>query len=139
MSSVLPATGTAVDTETVPVPPEEGGGTAERQKITMADHSAALHYVLDVIAAALSMAVDPSTGRLRTVQEAATNANQSMNIAQINGVAPLMGAGATGTGSPRVTLANDAAIGLLETTRAGTMPLDMMATAYGQLIRPRIT
>lgn len=31
----------------------------------------------------------------------------NFNMAQINGVAPLMGAGATGTGSPRVTAASD--------------------------------
>lgn len=34
-------------------------------------------------------------------------ANQSTNIAQINGVTPLMGNGVTGTGSLRVTLASD--------------------------------
>lgn len=34
-------------------------------------------------------------------------ANQSVNMAQINGVTPLMGAGTTGTGSPRVTEATD--------------------------------
>lgn len=36
-------------------------------------------------------------------------ANQSSNVAQINGVTPLMGAGNTGTGSPRVTIASDQA------------------------------
>lgn len=36
-------------------------------------------------------------------------ANQSSNVAQINGVTPLMGAGNTGTGSPRVTIATDQA------------------------------
>ena len=34
-------------------------------------------------------------------------ANQSVNKAQINGVAPLMGNGVTGTGSQRVTIASD--------------------------------
>lgn len=34
-------------------------------------------------------------------------ANQSVNVAQINGVTPLMGAGNTGTGSHRVTIATD--------------------------------
>lgn len=34
-------------------------------------------------------------------------ANQSSNISQINGVAPLMGNGTTGTGSHRVTIASD--------------------------------
>ncbi len=36
----------------------------------------------------------------------ALTANQSINNAQINGVTPLMGAGATGTGSQRVTIAS---------------------------------
>jgi hypothetical protein len=35
------------------------------------------------------------------------SANQSVNVAQINGVTPLMGNGVTGTGSPRVTIASD--------------------------------
>lgn len=35
--------------------------------------------------------------------------NEPFNIAQINGVTPLMGAGNTGTGSPRVTIATDQA------------------------------
>lgn len=35
------------------------------------------------------------------------SANQSVNVAQINGVTPLMGAGNTGTGSHRVTEATD--------------------------------
>lgn len=34
-------------------------------------------------------------------------ANQSVNVAQINGVTPLMGNGTTGTGSQRVTVASD--------------------------------
>lgn len=33
--------------------------------------------------------------------------NEPLNVAQINGATPLMGNGATGTGSPRVTIAND--------------------------------
>lgn len=37
-------------------------------------------------------------------------ANQSVNVAQINGVTPLMGAGNTGTGSHRVTIATDQAV-----------------------------
>jgi hypothetical protein len=37
----------------------------------------------------------------------ALSANQSVNAAQINGVAPLMGNGVTGTGSQRVTIASD--------------------------------
>lgn len=39
----------------------------------------------------------------------ALTANQSVNVAQINGVTPLMGSGNTGTGSQRVTIASDQA------------------------------
>lgn len=42
-----------------------------------------------------------------TTNLVALAANQSVNKAQINGVAPLMGNGVTGTGSQRVTLASD--------------------------------
>lgn len=42
-------------------------------------------------------------------QTVSITANSSVNVAQINGVTPLMGAGNTGTGSPRVTLATDQA------------------------------
>lgn len=38
---------------------------------------------------------------------AALPSNQSTNVAQINGVTPLMGNGVTGTGSPRVTISSD--------------------------------
>ena len=45
-----------------------------------------------------------------TTNLVALAANQSVNVAQINGVTPLMGAGNTGTGSPRVTIATDQAV-----------------------------
>lgn len=44
---------------------------------------------------------------LVTPDSVALPANQSVNVSQINGVTPLMGNGATGTGSLRVTIAND--------------------------------
>lgn len=44
---------------------------------------------------------------LVTPDSVALPANQSVNVSQINGVTPLMGNGATGTGSPRVTIASD--------------------------------
>lgn len=40
-------------------------------------------------------------------QPVSLSGNQAVNVAQINGATPLMGNGATGTGSHRVTLAND--------------------------------
>jgi hypothetical protein len=59
--------------------------------------------------------------------------NEPFNVAQINGVAPLMGAGATGTGSLRVTVSTDSAgYG----TANGAIPAQSQltsarATAYG--------
>jgi hypothetical protein len=54
-----------------------------------------------------------STGQVTLATGSATigalTANQSVNVAQINGVTPLMGAGNTGTGSHRVTVATDQA------------------------------
>ena len=44
---------------------------------------------------------------LVTPDSVALPANQSVNVAQVNGVAPLMGNGITGTGSQRVTIASD--------------------------------
>lgn len=52
-----------------------------------------------------------STGQLALAAGSNTigalTANQSVNTAQVNGVAPLMGNGTTGTGSQRVTIASD--------------------------------
>ena len=55
--------------------------------------------------------------------------NEPFNMAQINGVTPLMGAGNTGTGSPRVTIATDQAamVGLAIYTE------DLGETASGNL------
>ena len=45
----------------------------------------------------------------------------NVNVAQINGVTPLMGNGVTGTGSPRVTIASDnTAFAVNATAQAGT-------------------
>ena len=45
--------------------------------------------------------------RVTISNDSSLAANQSVNVSQINGVAPLMGNGTTGTGSPRVTIASD--------------------------------
>ena len=59
------------------------------------------------------------TKLLVTPDSVALPANQSVNVAQINGITPLMGAGNTGTGSPRVTIATDQAA--VATTPAGNV------------------
>lgn len=57
----------------------------------------------------VSLADTPANANkfLVTPDSVALPANQSVNVSQINGVTPLMGNGATGTGSPRVTIASD--------------------------------
>ena len=57
----------------------------------------------------VSLASTTITGTVAVTQSGSWSlaANQSVNVAQINGVTPLMGNGATGTGSQRVTIAND--------------------------------
>jgi ribosomal protein L19E len=64
-----------------------------------------------------------STGQIALAAGSATigalTANQSVNVAQINGVTPLMGNGASGTGAHRVTLANDST-GVLATVSTVT-------------------
>lgn len=62
-----------------------------------------------------------STGIIALTTGSATigalTANQSVNVAQMNGVTTLMGNGATGTGSQRVTIANDSTgIGIITET-----------------------
>lgn len=52
---------------------------------------------------------EANSAAIKTSVESIDNAvsGAGFNISQINGVTPLMGNGATGTGSPRVTIAND--------------------------------
>lgn len=65
-----------------------------------------LHAVLDAGAAVVGkVGIDQTTPG--TTNLVALAANQSVNVAQINGVTALMGNGATGTGSQRVTIASD--------------------------------
>jgi|ERR1043165_1286875 hypothetical protein len=74
---------------------------------------------------------DPTTGRTRVLVEsnAALPANQSVNVAQINSVTPLMGVGASGTGSHRVTPASDTIAGM-------TSVYMMQQAAYNVALMP---
>jgi hypothetical protein len=57
----------------------------------------------------------------------ALSANQSVNNAQINGVAPLMGNGVTGTGSQRVTIASDNTAFSVNAIQSGTWNVNNVA------------
>ena len=59
----------------------------------------------------------------------ALTANQSVNVAQINGVTTLMGAGNTGTGSQRVTIATDQADVSVKPNHAATANLTNVAAS----------
>lgn len=77
-------------------------------------------------------ATQPVSGTVTTTPPS----NASTNIAQINGVTPLMGTGIMGTGSPRVTIASDndpltvkqATAGNLNATVVGTGTFAVQAT-----------
>jgi hypothetical protein len=58
-----------------------------------------------------------------------TLSNQSVNVAQINGVTPLMGNGVTGTGSPRVTIASDNTAFTVNAAESGTWTVQPGNTA----------
>lgn len=55
--------------------------------------------------------------------------NQSVNNAQINGVAPLMGNGVTGTGSQRVTIASDNTAFSVNAVQSGTWTTRVVGNA----------
>lgn len=109
-------------TETAPVTDTASSGLNGRLQ-RIAQRLTTLLAVFPTTLAVNSGNKDSSTLRvvLATDQPALTNkllvtpdsvalpANQSVNISQINAVTPLMGAGNTGTGSLRVTLATDQA------------------------------
>lgn len=59
----------------------------------------------------------------------ALTANQSVNVAQINGVTPLMGNGVTGTGSQRVTIASDNTAFPVNAVQSGTWTVQPGNTA----------
>lgn len=80
------------------------------------------------------------SGNLKAAIVEDTTSNKSVNVAQINGVTPLMGAGNTGTGSPRVTIATDqadVAVKIIPQTSGGvtTYHLSSAATTNATVVR----
>lgn len=67
----------------------------------------------------------------QATQPVSISGNQAVNVAQINGVTPLMGAGNTGTGSQRVTIASDQVaipVTVSSTTITGTVAVTKSGT-----------
>jgi len=99
----------------------QGTGTTFGSKLV-----SAVNYpqfvVCDPTTPAQCAAVDAS-GRLSIIP------NTAMNIAQINGVTPLMGNGVTGTGSQRVTIASDNTAFSVNAIQSGTWTVQPGNTA----------
>lgn len=78
-----------------------------------------------------SAVTQPVSGTVAATQSGAwsLSANQSVNEAQINGVAPLMGNGVTGTGSQRVTIASDNTAFTVNSAQSGTWTVQPGNTA----------
>lgn len=94
--------GKAIPVSAASLPLPTGASTSAKQPALGTAGSASSDVI--TVQGAASM-----TKLLVTPDSVALPANQSVNEAQINGVAPLMGAGNSGTGSQRVTIATDQA------------------------------
>lgn len=120
-TSVTAATLTAETTKVIGVVrTADGSGNL----LTSTSNAMDVNLKTSSITLPVSLTSTTVTGNVTVVQPTGTNlhavldansgvdigkltANQSVNVSQINGVTPLMGAGNTGTGSPRVTIATD--------------------------------
>lgn len=115
---------------------DTGSTTAVTGNVTVTQATGTnLHAVLDAASAIVGkVGIDQTTpGTTNRVDIGVFPDNEPFNVAQINGVTPLMGAGATGTGSMRVTIANDSTG---YSTANGTIPTQSQlessrAVAYG--------
>jgi len=93
--------------------PTYGEGNIVAPRVTLTGDTAVTldgePVVLGAGSAAIGKLVANSGVDIGDVDVLSLPANASVNVSQINGVTPLMGAGNTGTGSPRVTIASDQA------------------------------
>lgn len=95
-------------------------GTADTQVRT-------IQGIASMVPLAVSQSGTWNIGSVTTLP--ALPANQSVNVAQINGVTPLMGNGVTGTGSPRVTIASDNTAFSVNALQSGTWTVQPGNTA----------
>lgn len=103
--------GTATDTNS-------GNKSAGTQRVVLATDQPQLTNALKVDGSAVTQ---PISGNL--------TGNQATNVAQINGVTPLMGAGNGGTGSLRVNIATDQATVPVSFGNSGTVTDDYNTSA----------
>jgi hypothetical protein len=105
-----------------------GSGTFTVSGTVTANAGTGSFTVAQATAANLNATV---TGTVAATQSGSWSlaANQSTNIAQINGVPPLMGNGVTGTGSLRVTVASDNTAFSVNSVQSGTWTVQPGNTA----------
>jgi hypothetical protein len=73
----------------------------------------------------------PVSGTVGISGTIAITANSAVNVAQINGVTPLMGNGVTGTGSQRVTIASDNTAFAVNAVQSGTWNIATVTAVTG--------
>lgn len=113
-----------IDAASLPLP--TGASTAAKQPaLGTAGTASADVITIQGIAGMTKLLVTPDS--------VALPANQSVNVAQINGVTPLMGNGASGTGAPRVTIANDSTGILAQVTLVPTVTTVSTVTTLSTL------
>lgn len=109
-------------TDAVPVTDNAGSLTVDGT-VTVTDGAGALNVIVDSITA--------GNNNIGDVDIASFPDNEPFNVAQINGVAPSMGNGASGTGVQRVTIASDSTGQI--TCNAGTnLNTSSLATSANQ-------
>lgn len=112
-TNVAPAC--VIDTRPLPVCVRNASGT------TLGDATTPLQVSLANTAAnSTAIKVDGSGVTQPVSGTVSITANSAVNVAQINGVTPLMGNGVTGTGSQRVTIASDNTAFTVNAAQSGT-------------------
>lgn len=88
-------------------------------QVTLANHSAN----------AVAVKTDSSATTQPVSGTVSITANSAVNVAQVNGVTPVMGNGVTGTGSQRVTIASDNTAFSVNNTQQGTASQNLAQVA----------
>jgi hypothetical protein len=97
--------------------------------VTVSDGAGAMNVIVDSITAGNNNIGDVDVATLPNVTIGTFPDNEPFNVAQINGVTPLMGNGASGTGAQRVTIADNSTGILAGVTTVTTVTNTNNATA----------
>jgi hypothetical protein len=120
----------AVDTELTTADLDTGAGTDTRAVIGLV-YGASGGGVL--VSTTNPLPIGDNAGSITVDGTVSITANSAVNVAQINGVTPLMGNGTTGTGSQRVTIASDNTAFTVNAAQSGTWTVGS-STATGSAV-----